>query len=174
MRTLPNWLSLFRLCASPAIAALVISDAHGLRYFSALLFGLASITDYLDGFLARRLGVVSSLGVFIDLAADKILVSTVLIVLVGTASVPSWMAATIVAREFIIAGIRSEAAARGVVIAASQLGKWKTAVTMVALLLALLYADHTLVLAALYLATALTVASAVDYVVRFWAVGVRA
>jgi CDP-diacylglycerol--glycerol-3-phosphate 3-phosphatidyltransferase len=174
LRSLPNWLSLFRLLCSPAIAALVLVDAHGLRFFSALLFALASVTDYLDGYLARRLRVVSSLGVFIDLAADKILVSTVLIVLVGTGSVPSWMAATIVAREFIVSGLRSEAAARGVVISASQLGKWKTTITMVALLLALLDVDHTLVLAGLWVATAITVASAVDYVVRFWAVSVRA
>src|SRR5258708_5868727 len=97
-RTLPNTLSLFRLLSSPVLAVLVMVDAEGLRWLTASLFALAGITDYLDGYLARRWKVVSTLGVFIDLAADKILVSTVLILLVGTGAVPSWMAALIVAR----------------------------------------------------------------------------
>ena len=170
VRNLPNWLSLFRLLSSPLIAALLLIDAHGLRFLTATLFALSSLTDYLDGYLARRLQVVSSLGVFIDLAADKILVSTVLIVLTGLGVVPSWMAAVIVAREFIVAGLRSQAAATGVVISASQLGKWKTAITLVALLLALLYVDRTIVLTGLWLATLITIASAIDYLARYWRV----
>jgi len=170
LESLPNWLSLFRLLSSPAIAALLLIDAYGLRVVAAILFAVASITDYLDGYLARRMKVVSSLGVFMDLAADKILVSTVLIILTGTGAVPSWMAAVIVAREFIVAGLRSQAAAKGVSISASQLGKWKTAITLVALLLAVLALNHTLVLAGLWLTTAITIASALDYIASHWKV----
>jgi CDP-diacylglycerol--glycerol-3-phosphate 3-phosphatidyltransferase len=176
-RELPNWLSLFRLLSSPALAVLLLIDAEGLRFVTATIFGLAAITDYLDGYLARRWQVVSTIGVFIDLAADKILVSTVLIVLVGTGAVPSWMAAVIVAREFVISGLRSQAAASGIVISASQLGKWKTAVTLVALLAALLFPMHSppiWVQIGLWLATIITVVSAIDYIVRFWQVGVKA
>jgi len=175
-RTLPNWLSLFRLLSSPGLAILLLVNADGLRFITATWFALASITDYLDGYLARRWKVVSTLGVFIDLAADKILVSTVLIVLVGTGAVPSWMAAVIVAREFVISGLRSQAATTGTVISASQLGKWKTTVTLVALFATLLYPLHTPpvpVQAGLWLATTITIASAVDYMARFWHVGAK-
>lgn len=175
-RLLPNWLSTFRLLSTPAIAAMVLIDAQGLRWITAAVFCLASITDYLDGYLARRWQVVSTLGVFIDLAADKILVSTVLIVLVGTGSVPSWMAAVIVAREFVISGMRSQAAASGLVISASQWGKWKTTITLVVLIAVLLYPINTPPLPiqiGLWLATAITVISAVDYIARFWRVGIH-
>jgi CDP-diacylglycerol---glycerol-3-phosphate 3-phosphatidyltransferase len=175
-RALPNWLSAFRLASAPAIASLVLLDAQSLRFLTAALFAIAAVTDYLDGFLARRWKVVSTLGVFIDLAADKILVSTVLIVLVGTGAVPSWMAAVIVAREFIISGLRSQAAATGLVISASMLGKWKTTVTLAALLAALLYPLHSPPIAVqigLWAATVITVASGVDYVSRFWRVGLK-
>lgn len=168
VRTLPNWLSLFRLVAAPLVAALLLIDAHGLRVPITILFTLASITDYLDGYLARRWAVVSQLGIFMDLAADKILVSTVLIILVGNGAVPSWMAAIIVGREFIVSGLRSHAAAKGLVISASQLGKWKTTVTLVALILTLLEVNRTLELWALGLATAITFVSGIDYVVRYW------
>lgn len=167
-RSLPNWLSLFRLLSSPLVATLLLLDAHGFRVPITVLFVVASVTDYLDGYLARRWSVVSQLGIFMDLAADKILVSTVLIMLVGTGGVPSWMAALIIGREFIISGLRSHAAAKGLVISASQLGKWKTTVTLVSLTMTLLDVNSTLDVCALGLATAITLVSGVDYVVRYW------
>ena len=103
-----------------------------------------------------------------DLAADKILVSTVLIVLTGTGAIYSWVAAIIVGREFIIASLRSHAAAKGLQIAASSLGKWKTAVTLVALSGMILEVNTILDLTVLYAATALTVVSAVEYVAGYW------
>ena len=174
-RSVPNSLSLFRLLSSPALAALLLINAERLRVVTIPLFVLAAISDYFDGYLARRWKVVSTLGVFIDLAADKVLVSTVLIVLVGTGAVPSWMAALIVAREFVVSGIRSQAAASGRVISASQLGKWKTTVTLVALgfTLAFPMSPPEPVMAGLWLATIMTVASAVDYVARFWRVSIH-
>ena len=173
VRTLPNWLSLFRLVASVLIGVLLLLDPHGLRVFIALLFATASITDYLDGYLARRWNVVSQLGVFMDLAADKILVSTVLIMLVGTGAVPSWMAALIIAREFIVSGLRSHAAAKGMVISASQLGKWKTAITLPALTLVLLDVYRPLELVLLLAVTLATVGSGIDYIYGYWQAELR-
>jgi CDP-diacylglycerol--glycerol-3-phosphate 3-phosphatidyltransferase len=83
------------------------------------------------------------------------------------------MAAVIVAREFIVAGLRSQAAAKGVAIGASQLGKWKTAITLVALLLAVLDLDRTLVLAGLWITTAITIASALDYIISHWKITIH-
>lgn len=168
LRTLPNGLSLFRLACSPLVGLLLLIDAHDLRIPITLLFALASITDYLDGYLARRWSVVSALGVFMDLAADKLLVSTVLIILVGTGAVPSWMVAVIIGREFIVSGLRSYAAAKGMVISASQLGKWKTTVTLFALIITLLEVNRTLDLWTLGIATAITFVSGVDYMARYW------
>ena len=168
MRSLPNWLSLFRLLSTPLVATLLLIDAHGMRFPAAAFFIAASITDYLDGYLARRWKVVSQLGVLMDLAADKILVSTVLIVLTGTGAIYSWVAAIIVGREFIIASLRSHAAAKGLQIAASSLGKWKTAVTLVALSGMILEVNTVLDLTVLYAATALTVVSAVEYIAGYW------
>jgi CDP-diacylglycerol--glycerol-3-phosphate 3-phosphatidyltransferase len=168
LRTVPNWLSLFRLICSPLIGALLLFDAHGLRVLIAILFTLASITDYLDGYLARRWSAVSALGVFMDLAADKLLVSTVLIILVGNGAVPSWMVAVIIGREFIVSGLRSYAAAKGMVISASQLGKWKTTVTLIAIIMTILEVNTNIDLWALGLATAITFVSGVDYVARYW------
>ncbi|HWE60571.1 MAG TPA: CDP-diacylglycerol--glycerol-3-phosphate 3-phosphatidyltransferase, partial [Chloroflexota bacterium] len=146
----------------------LLIDPHGLRVPIAILFAVASVTDYLDGYLARRWSVVSQLGIFMDLAADKLLVATVLIVLVGNGAAPSWMVAVIIGREFIVSGLRSYAAAKGMVISASPLGKWKTTITLIALIMTILGVDSTLDLWALGVATAITFVSGVDYMVRYW------
>ena len=174
LHALPNWLSLFRFACSPLVAALMMVDAYGFRVLISILFAVASLTDYLDGYLARRWNVVSQLGVFLDLAADKLLVATVLIMLVGMNAVPSWMAAVIVGREFIVSGLRSHAAAKGMVISASQLGKWKTTLTLAALVFTLLQIDHTVSIWLLAAATLITLASGIDYVARYWQAELRA
>ena len=174
LRTLPNWLSLFRFACSPVVAILMLADAYGLRVLISVLFAVASLTDYLDGYLARRWNVVSQLGVFLDLAADKLLVATVLVMLVGINAVPSWMAALIIGREFIVSGLRSHAAAKGTVISASQLGKWKTTVTLAALVFTLLQIDKTVSVWLLGAATLITLISGVDYVFRYWQAELRA
>lgn len=173
LQVVPNWLSLFRFICSPLVAILLLVDSYGLRVLITVLFTVASLTDYLDGYLARRWQVVSQLGVFLDLAADKLLVATVLIMLVGLGQVPSWMAAVIIGREFIVSGVRSHAAAKGMVISASQLGKWKTTITLAALVFTLLRIDHTVSLWALGAATAITFASGVDYLARYWQAELR-
>lgn len=168
LHVVPNWLSLFRFLSSPLVAVLIVIDAYGLRVPISVLFAVASLTDYLDGYLARRWNVVSQFGVFLDLAADKLLVATVLTMLVGLGMVPSWMAAIIIGRELIVSSLRSHAAAKGTVIAASPLGKWKTTITLVALVFTLLQIDHTVSLWLLAAATLLTLASGIDYLARYW------
>jgi len=98
-----------------------------------VLFLLASVTDFFDGYLARRFHVASSLGVFLDLTADKIFVAAILISLVQINLVPAWIVIIIVAREFLVTGLRSIAAAKGKVIPAGVWGKQKTFITLVAI-----------------------------------------
>lgn len=100
---------------------------------ATLLFFLVALTDTIDGRLARRYNVVSTLGVFLDLTADKMMVSGLLIALVEVHLVPSWIAIIIVAREFLVTGMRSLAASAGKVIPAGRLGKFKTFLTLIAL-----------------------------------------
>jgi CDP-diacylglycerol--glycerol-3-phosphate 3-phosphatidyltransferase len=100
---------------------------------ATVLFLLASVTDFFDGYLARRFKVVSSLGVFLDLTADKVFVSAILIALVQIGLIPAWVVFIIITREFLVTGLRSMAAARGKVIPAGVWGKQKTFITLVAI-----------------------------------------
>jgi CDP-diacylglycerol---glycerol-3-phosphate 3-phosphatidyltransferase len=133
MRNLPNILSISRLIATLAVFILVLLDKQWAFAVATVLFFLASVTDYLDGYLARRFKVVSSLGVFLDLTADKVFVSAVMIALVPMHLVPAWIVFIVVTRELTVSGLRSIAAAKGKVIPAGIWGKQKTFITLVAL-----------------------------------------
>ena len=133
MHHLPNILSASRLVATVAVFVLVLLNEPWAFLVATLLFALASLTDFFDGYIARRLKVVSSLGVFLDLTADKVFVSAVLIAMVQISLVPAWIVFVIVTREFLVTGLRSIAAARGKVIPAGIWGKQKTFITMVAI-----------------------------------------
>ncbi len=133
MRHFPNILSLGRLVATVLIFVLVLINQPWAFLISFVLFVLASVTDFFDGYLARRYSVVSSLGVFLDLTADKILVCAILIALVQIGSVPAWVVFIIVTREFLVSGLRSMAAAKGHVIPAGMWGKQKTFITLIAM-----------------------------------------
>ncbi len=135
------------------------------RIAADALFLGAALTDFLDGYLARKQHLVSDLGVFLDLTADKTLVGGLLIGLVAFREVAAWIAVIIIVREFIVTGLRSYAAARGWVIAARAGGKLKTVVTLLAL--AGIIAGNTPVRAiatvCLWIAVALTVLSGAQY-----------
>ncbi len=133
MRNLPNILSISRLIATLLVFILVLLDQQWAFLVATILFFLASVTDYLDGYLARRFNVVSSLGVFLDLTADKVFVSAVMIALVPVSLVPAWIVFIVVTRELTVSGLRSIAAAKGKVIPAGIWGKQKTFITLVAL-----------------------------------------
>jgi CDP-diacylglycerol--glycerol-3-phosphate 3-phosphatidyltransferase len=132
-KNLPNLLSLIRLAATALVVTFVLIDQPWSFLIATLLFLLASITDFFDGYLARRFQVTSSLGVFLDLTADKIFVAAILISLVQISLVPAWIVIIIVAREFLVTGLRSMAAAKGKVIPAGMWGKQKTFITLIAM-----------------------------------------
>lgn len=138
MQNVPNLLSASRIIAALFVFVLIIVNQPWAFLVATVLFILASLTDYFDGYLARRFHTVSPLGVFLDLTADKVFVSTILIALVQISLIPAWIAAIIVTREFLVTGLRSMAAAKGTVIPAGRWGKQKTFITLVALGLALL------------------------------------
>ena len=123
---LADQLTLARVAAVPLVAALYVSNFHGHDWWATGLFIAAMTTDWFDGRVARRRGRSSPLGSLLDPVADKLLVLTVLIVLVGRDVFPGWMVAAIVAREFLVSGLRLAALERGVVMHARDLGKLKT------------------------------------------------
>ena len=182
--TLPNLLGIGRIAATPVIMALLLADAPGTDMAAGLLFVVAAVSDILDGWIARRRDQVSPLGVFMDLAADKVLVAGVLIAMVEVGLVPAWIAATILIREFLVQAVRQLAAAEDVVISARALGKAKTLTTLAALALLCLASDAMTggpmartgigpVIAVagawmLLVATVLTVASGLDYLRGAW------
>lgn len=133
MRNLPNILSGSRLIATVVVFVLVLVNQPWAFLVATVLFLLASITDYFDGYFARRFKVVSPLGVFLDLTADKVFVSAILIALVQINLVPAWVTFIIVTREFLVSGLRSIAASKGRVIPAGVWGKQKTFITLVAI-----------------------------------------
>lgn len=161
--TLPNLLGLGRIAATPVIVALVLLGGPGTDLAAAILFFVAGVTDLLDGRIARSRNQVTPLGVFMDLAADKVLVAGVLIAMVEVDLVPTWIAATILVRELVVQAIRQLAATESVVISARALGKAKTLATLGGMFILLLAADA---LAGGPLAS--TGAADVLYAVGFW------
>jgi len=137
----PNLLSFSRIVAAPIIYALIVSSARYGFLLALILFIAASLTDTVDGEIARRRGLVSALGIYLDTTSDKILIAVLLIGLAVEHLAPGWMAAVIIAREFLVTGLRSYAAALGVVIPAGGWGKAKTLITIVALIMVLLAGD---------------------------------
>jgi len=122
-----NTLTISRIVAVPLIAVLLFFDSLPTSLAAAVLFIAATITDYLDGYFARRMNTVSDLGKLLDPLADKLLIAAVLIMLIPLSRVPAWIVALIIAREIAVTGVRGMASERHVVISASWLGKYKTA-----------------------------------------------
>lgn len=124
--TLPNNLTLLRLLTIPVIGWCLVATFPGHDVVSVVLYAFAAVTDTLDGQIARRRGQVSELGKFLDPLTDKIMVITVLVLLVGAGTLATWVVIVIFAREFLITGLRSVAAAQGVVVGSTAWGKSKT------------------------------------------------
>jgi len=141
LTTLPNLLGVIRIAATPVVIGLALLDTPGAGLAAAVIFTLAALTDVLDGRIARARGQVSPLGVFLDLAADKVLVAGALVVLVEVDLLSSWIAALILIREFVVQAVRQLAASEDVVIAARGWGKAKTLLTNSGVLLLLLARD---------------------------------
>ena len=129
-----NGLSLIRIALTPLVVVLLLWQAPTLYPLAALVCLIALLSDVLDGYFARRRASVSKLGIFLDLIADKILTATVLVAFVDLELLPTWPVAVILGREFIITGLRTVAAAEGMLIPAAAWGKQKTLVTGVAIM----------------------------------------
>jgi CDP-diacylglycerol--glycerol-3-phosphate 3-phosphatidyltransferase len=123
---LADQLTVARMALAPIIVVLYVVDFSGHDYWATALFAVAMATDWFDGRIARRSGRTSAIGSLLDPVADKVLVLAVLIVLVDRGVFPGWMVAAIVAREFLVSGLRLAALERGVVLSARDLGKLKT------------------------------------------------
>lgn len=133
---LANKLTILRVLLVPIFIILVIIDSFWANIFALLVFIAASITDYYDGVIARKQNMVTIFGIFLDPLADKLLVTSAFILFVGiyTLNVPAWMVICIIAREFIITGLRSIAASKNIIIPASMAGKVKTTSQMIAII----------------------------------------
>jgi CDP-diacylglycerol---glycerol-3-phosphate 3-phosphatidyltransferase len=178
-----NQLTVLRMILIPVfLIFLLVPMGHGVlvvgnaeftlaRLVATLIFIGASITDWLDGYLARKLNLVSNFGKFLDPLADKLLVMAAFVALVGLHEMASWMVIVILAREFAITGFRLVAVEQGQVIAASPIAKWKTTFQMLALILYLLHNipfgvnGFPLASICLWIAVILTIVSGWDY---FW------
>lgn len=169
---LPNKLTLFRVILIPFFVFFLLApyfEGYG-NYIAVAIFIVASITDFLDGKIARKYHLVTNFGKFMDPLADKLLVSSALICLVALNKIPAWIVIVIIAREFIISGFRLVAADNGVVIAASYWGKFKTAFQMVTVIVLILnipgkvFAVIGNVL--IYISLVLTVISLIDYIAK--------
>ena len=130
----PNQLTLFRIAAVPLIIILMLFPNRICTFIAALIFSAAAITDYFDGFLARKRGLVTTLGKVMDPVADKLLVSSAFIMLTAQGWVPAWMACIIIGRELAVNGLRNIIAERGEDLSASNLGKYKTGFQIAAII----------------------------------------
>lgn len=166
---LANKLTIFRVVLVPFFVFFMLTDLVPYsRYIAFAIFVVATITDKLDGTIARKYNMISSFGKFMDPIADKLLVSSALICMTALGEMPAWVVLIIIAREFAISGIRLVAADNGVAIAASWWGKSKTIAQMLMIIIMLpkipqLYLIGQIVM---YIALVLTVVSLIDYIVK--------
>jgi CDP-diacylglycerol--glycerol-3-phosphate 3-phosphatidyltransferase len=181
--TIPNILTLFRIVVTPLFFILFYYfPTKVFSLLASLLFVTASFTDFLDGYIARRWNLESSLGKFLDPLADKLLVAVALIMLIPLGRVPSWMVAVIIGREILVTGLRVVAITEGLVIAASKLGKYKTVFQIAAVTCLLMHYEYHLFIKSPYLlvnfhqvgmvllwvALLITVWSGIDYFRKFF------
>ena len=185
---LPNYITLTRIFSVPVLIWILsssrFSSVHGEKeLLASALFIAASITDGIDGYLARRRGQITTMGMLLDPLADKLLIAAAFVTLVqfNPQIVPAWMAVIVIGREFLVSGLRSIAASEGFTIEASDLGKFKMVVQIVSVVAAILamrweYWDlrlfilpiHVIARTAIGFMVALSLVSAVDYFVAFW------
>ena len=167
---LPNKLTILRMIMIPFfLVALMVPGIPGGKWIALALFCLASLTDMLDGKIARKYNLITDFGKFMDPLADKLLVCSAMIALIDLDRIPAWVVIVIIAREFIISGFRLVASDNGVVIAASYWGKFKTTFQMLMIIVLIpnlggVFDMIGLVLT--WIALILTVVSLIDYLVK--------
>ena len=164
-----NKLTIFRVILVPFFVLFMLYNITDYsRIIALIIFIIATITDHLDGYVARKYNMVTSFGKFMDPIADKLLVSSALICLTALDEVPAWAVIIIILREFAVSGIRLVAADNGSVIAASSWGKAKTVSQMVMIIIFLLNIPQFYILSqiSLYAAVILTIVSMIDYLIK--------
>ena len=166
---LPNKLTMFRVILIPFFVVFLLVDITPVDKWIALaIFIIASLTDMLDGKIARKYNLVTNFGKFMDPLADKLLVCSALICLIELGQIPAWMVIIIISREFIISGFRLVASDNGVVIAASYWGKFKTTFQMIMICLLIAGLDSLRLLTEIvtWAAVILTIVSLIDYMIK--------
>ncbi len=173
--TTPNLLTIARIATAPVLVYLLCFTGPTAAAMAAVVFFVATVSDYLDGYIARSYGSGTTLGKFLDPLADKIVVTAVLIMLAGmprTPHVPAWIVVVLVTREIMVTGLRAVAAAEGRIIAAGELGKYKMALQAIALQGLLIHYTYFHInffaggMFVLWIATIVSVWSGVDYYVK--------
>ncbi len=171
MLNTPNRLSVLRILLVPILVAVLLTKGEYWEYIGLAVFLLASLTDFLDGYIARRRKQITRLGKLLDPAADKLLTSAAFISLVELGLAPAWMVVLIVAREFAVSTLRSVAAAEGIVLGAIVSAKAKTGVQVVSISLLIIYNQlgsfERLAPLSLWLAMLISLYSGVEYFVRY-------
>jgi CDP-diacylglycerol--glycerol-3-phosphate 3-phosphatidyltransferase len=180
---IPNTLTLCRIIVIPIfIIILLYSSSKLFSFIAAFLFTAASLTDLLDGYIARKWNLETSLGKFLDPLADKLLVAVALIMLIPLGRVPPWMVAVIIGREILVTGLRTVAVTEGLIIAASKWGKYKAAMQTMSVICLLLHFDyqffgdsqyllinlHQVGIGLLWIALLVTIWSGIDYFNKFF------
>ncbi|MEM1347737.1 MAG: CDP-diacylglycerol--glycerol-3-phosphate 3-phosphatidyltransferase, partial [Myxococcota bacterium] len=177
----PNLLTLFRIALIPVVCGFIYHGTPLSGFVAVLLFWVASITDWLDGYIARSQNLVSVTGKFLDPLADKLLVMATLVTLLPMGRIDAWLVAVLLGREMFITGLRAIASSEGIVIAAGEGGKFKTAFQMTGLLGLLIHYEyvvdygfttltvnfHALGLGLLLVSLVFSISSAVEYVAGF-------
>ncbi len=171
--TLANKITLFRIALIPIILLFLHFATKWTSIIACILFAIASISDYFDGYFARKSGEITTLGKFLDPLADKLLICAILVEMTALGWVPSWIVNIIIARELAITGLRAIAADKNIVLAADKYGKWKTGFQLMALTHLTLHFSyfslpiHEIGMFFLYISLFLTVYSAINYFINF-------
>jgi CDP-diacylglycerol--glycerol-3-phosphate 3-phosphatidyltransferase len=171
---LPNTITMMRISVVPFLFFLLASPGPFWSIILALLFVAASITDFLDGYIARRYNLVTTMGKFLDPLADKLIVNTAMILMIPIGRIEAWIVAVIIIRDFIVDGIRTIASSEGIYIQASALGKQKTVAQIFAVTALMIHHPflgldaHLVGTIVLYIAFFLTIYSGIDYLIKFY------
>jgi CDP-diacylglycerol--glycerol-3-phosphate 3-phosphatidyltransferase len=185
LTNLPNLITMGRVLVIPAVLFFMDNFSPLRSFVASMLYLVAAAGDFLDGYLARKRGEVSMLGKFLDPLADKLLVTSVLVYMVALGRVDAWVVVVIIARDFVVNGLRSVASAQGLVIAASDGGKIKTALQLVAIMMLLIYFRYPALGTSimvdyrfagrvlLYVSTAVSVFSGAQYLQHFLAAALK-
>lgn len=171
---LPNTITLARISVVPFLFFLLMSPGPFWSLVLAALFVIASITDLLDGFIARKYNLITTMGKFLDPLADKLIVNTAMILMIPIGRIDAWIVVMIIMRDLIVDGIRSIASSEGIYIQASVLGKQKTLAQIIAVTALMIHYPffgldaHFVGTVILYVALLLTIYSGLDYFVKFY------